>query len=751
METIKGYIEHIIFRNDENGYTVLNLVSGGEDITCVGSFRYADEGENVELTGEFVEHAVYGEQFKVISYETRSPEDTISMIRYLGSGAIKGIGQALADRIVKKFGEDTFRIIEEEPERLAEVKGISDRKAREIAIQVNEKQEQRKIMMFLQQYGISNALALKIYKKYGNDTFEVINENPYRLADDISRVGFKIADEIARKAGIRTDSDFRIRSALSYILTNAAIEGHCFLPIEELLSRAVRLLEVPEEIIQIQTDNMALEHKLCIKKVGSETAVYSRSFYRMEQGCASRLKDLDIVADADEETIRRRVEILEKEEGITLESLQMDAVISAVKNGLTVITGGPGTGKTTIINMIIKYFETERMDIVLAAPTGRAAKRMTETTGYEASTIQRMLKISPQYSEDNQAGYTDQVSFGRYEMNEDNPIEADVVIIDEMSMVDLPLFYSLLKAIPVGVRLILVGDINQLPSVGPGAVLKDMIMSECFQVVYLKKIFRQSEQSSIIVNAHKINEGIHPDLSVKTRDFFFLEKDSSDVILKYIVILIRDKLPAEFKVKPYELQVLTPMRKGTLGVETLNPVLQKYLNPPSPSKKEHESGDVIFREGDKVMQVKNNYNLEWEIASKYGITIDKGSGIFNGDMGIIVNIDDFNENLTVEFDGMRRVVYPFSGLDELEHAYAVTIHKSQGSEYPAVVIPLLNGPRLLFNRNLLYTGVTRARDCVVLLGSSDQVNNMIDNTDEYLRYTGLMHQIRIGYGRFDEE
>ncbi len=737
MEIITGYIEHIIYRNDENGYTVLNLVSGGEDITCVGSFKYADEGENVEVTGEFTEHAVYGEQFKVSSYEVKSPEDALSMIRYLGSGAIKGVGQALADRIVKKFGDDTFRIMEEEPERLAEVRGISERKAREIAVQVGEKQEQRRVMMFLQQYGVSNALAVKIYKKYGDETFNVINENPYMLADDIRGVGFKIADEIAKKAGIRTDSDYRIRSALDHILNDASGEGHCYLPVDELLSRAERLLEVPVEVIRIQLENAVMEQRLCIKPVGDDKAVYKKPVYLMELGCARRLVDLDIVTEDDEEAIRDRIGILEKNEKTELEDLQKEAVVNAVKNGLTIITGGPGTGKTTIINMIIRYFETEGMDIVLAAPTGRAAKRMTETTGYEASTIQRMLHLTVT---DSETDMSDRNFY--YEFNEDNPIEADVVIIDEMSMVDIMLFNALLKAIPVGVRLILVGDINQLPSVGPGAVLKDVILSECFPVVYLKKIFRQSEQSNIVVNAHKINEGVHPDLNVKNRDFFMLEADRSDVILKYIVQLISDKLPREFKVKPYELQVLTPMRKGNLGVEALNPVLQRYLNPPSPSKKEYESGNSIFREGDKVMQIKNNYSLEWEITSKYGIGIDRGMGVFNGDMGMICKIDTLNETLTVEYDGMRRVTYPFGGLDELEHAYAVTIHKSQGSEYPAVIIPLLSGPRLLFNRNLLYTGVTRARDCVVLLGSMDQINSMIDNTDEYLRYTGLAEQIK---------
>ncbi len=733
MEIIRGYIEHIIYKNDENGYTVLNLASEGEDITCVGFFKYADEGENVRLTGEYTDHPVYGKQFKVDTYEVTEPEDTLSIIRYLGSGAIKGVGQALATRIVKEFGEDTFRVIEEEPERLVDVRGISDRKAREIAMQVIEKQDLRKIMVFLQQYGISNSLATRIYKKYGNDTYRVINDNPYMLADDINGVGFKIADEIASKVGIHSDSDFRIRSALLYLLTNATYEGHCYLPIEELKDRAEALLSVPRDVIGIQIDNLAMEKRLYVRKRDDGDAVYGRRFYRMETGCAGRLNDLDIVVSEDEDAIRKKLGFIEKSENIELEELQREAVIKTVKNGVTIITGGPGTGKTTIINMIIRYFLDEGLDILLAAPTGRAAKRMTETTGYEASTIQRMLHLMVSDNED---------ILYHYEFNEDNPLEADVVIIDEMSMVDIALFDALLKALPVGVRLILVGDTDQLPSVGPGAVLRDLIASECFETVCLKKIFRQSECSDIILNAHRINSGEPPVLDNKSSDFFFLERDGVDIILNNIVNLILKKLPGYVKASPLELQVLTPMKKGNLGATALNPILQRYLNPPDPGKEEYEYDNVLFREGDKVMQIRNNYQLEWEITSRYGVTVDKGLGIFNGDMGIISDIDRFNECLTVEYDGGRKVRYPFDGLNELEHAYAVTIHKSQGSEYPAVIIPLLSGPRLLFNRNLLYTGVTRAKDCVVLLGSSRQINDMVNNTDEQLRYTGLAESIR---------
>ncbi|MFT3983189.1 MAG: ATP-dependent RecD-like DNA helicase [Lachnospiraceae bacterium] len=743
MDTVKGYIEHIVYRNDENGYTVLNLVSEAREITCIGSFRYADEGENVELTGEFITHPVYGEQFSVKSYEIKAPEDTASVERYLGSGAIKGVGSALAARIVRAFGDETFRIIEEEPERLAEVKGISDKKAREIAMQIIEKQDLRKIMVFLQQYGISNTLAVKIYQQYGFETYTIIRENPYLLAEDINGVGFRIADEIASHVGIHTDSDYRIRSGILYVLSSAISEGHCYLPKALLLKRASELLQVSGEPVWSQTSNLAMDRKLVIREQDGNFLVYANSYYYMELNCARLLLDLNVVSEESEDEIEKKLKRLTEAAGIDLEELQLSAVVKAVKNGVVVITGGPGTGKTTTINMMIKYFATEGLDILLAAPTGRAAKRMTETTGYEASTIQRMLKLN-QMPETENRGYS-------FEKNEENPLEADVIIIDEMSMVDLPLFAALLKAISVGTRLVLVGDTNQLPSVGPGSVLKDMIASDCFPIVRLKKIFRQAEQSDIIVNAHKINNGEPIVLNNKSRDFFFLKRDDVNIIMKNIIVLIKEKLPGYVHAKPYDIQVLTPMRKGMLGVETLNPILQKYLNPPDHKKEEKEYGDMIFREGDKVMQIKNNYQVEWEICSRQGIPIDKGLGVFNGDMGIIKSINHYTELMTVEYEEHRQVQYPFAQLEELELAYAVTIHKSQGSEYPAVIIPLLNGPRMLFNRNLLYTGVTRARKCVTLIGSEDQIWRMIENADEQKRFTSLAGRLKEMNGEQDED
>lgn len=731
MEKLAGYVEHIIYRNTDNGYTVLNLVSGEDEITCVGIFSTIAEGENIEATGDYTDHPTYGTQFKVVSFEEKAPEDQEAIERYLGSGAIKGIGLAMAARIVRRFKEDTFRIIEEEPERLAEVKGISERKAMEIASQVNEKRDLRQAMIFLQQFGITMNLAVKIYNKYGQEVYGILKENPYRLADDIEGVGFRTADDIAAKAGIRTDSDFRVRSGILYTLLQASGEGHTFLPQEELTAKTSELLRIDKDIIEKNYMDLSIERKIIMKQSGDQTQIYSASFYYMEANAATMLRELDIAYDVADAEIEQRIHNIEKQTGMQLDEHQVQAVKEAVRNGLLVITGGPGTGKTTTINTIIRYFEMEGMDIFLAAPTGRAAKRMSETTGFEARTIHRMLELN--------GGMEGSAGFER---NETNPLETDLVIIDEMSMVDITLMNSLLKAIAPGTRLILVGDINQLPSVGPGSVLKDIIQSEAFNVVMLTKIFRQASTSDIIVNAHKINRGEEVSLDNKSMDFFFLKRYEADIIINVVLQLVKQKLPKFVDATPYDIQVLTPMRKGLLGVERLNGILQQYLNPPDKSKREKEHGDMVFREGDKVMQTKNNYQLEWEICTKFGLTVDKGMGIFNGDMGIITEINDFAETMTVEFDEGRKVEYSYKLLDELELAYAITIHKSQGSEYPAVVIPLLSGPSMLMNRNLLYTAVTRARKCVTLVGNDTTFNQMIQNTSQQKRYSGLCDRIR---------
>ena len=741
MEIRKGYVEHIVFRNNDNGYTVFQLISGEEELTCVGSFSVLAEGEFVQVSGAMKEHPLYGEQLQVERYEVLAPEDETAMERYLGSGAVKGIGAALAARIVRRFKKDTFRIIEEEPERLAEVKGISERRAMEIAEQLEDKKELRQAMMFLTQYGISMSLAVKIYQKYGSGTYQVVQENPYRLADEISGIGFKAADEIAGRIGIHTNSDYRIRSGLLYVLLQAAGEGHTCLPKEILIRRAVELLRVEEEEIHVQILNLCMDQKLVIKERDQRTLVFYSRYYYMELNTARMLHDLNLEGEIEEEQILDKLKRVEEHSLIQLDEMQRQAVVESVKNGLLIITGGPGTGKTTTINAIIRYFETEEMEILLAAPTGRAAKRMTEATGYEALTIHRLLELS--------GGPAEGQNGAAFERNEENPLEADVIIIDEMSMVDIFLMHSLLRAVSAGTRLILVGDINQLPSVGPGCVLKDIIRSEKYHVVMLTKIFRQAAQSDIIVNAHKINRGEQVELNNKSRDFFFLKRQDPNIIIRVLLALIQEKLPPYVHAKPYDIQVLTPMRKGALGVERLNEILQRYLNPPSGDKTEKETLRGLFREGDKVMQIKNNYQIEWEARNRYGIAVDKGTGIFNGDMGVIKCIDLTAETVEVLFDEYRTVVYEFSQLDELELSYAVTIHKSQGSEYPAVVIPLLTGPHMLMNRNLLYTAVTRARSCVTLVGSKETFSRMIANASEQARHSGLMERIWEVEGRED--
>ncbi len=738
-ETIEGYVDHIIFQNRDNGYTVACLVSQGEEITCVGNFRFLSEGETIRARGTYTRHPSYGRQFSVDSYESVIPQDSLAMERYLGSGAIKGIGAALAARIVRKFGDDTLRIIEEEPERLAEVKGISERKAREIADQVEEKADMRKAIMFLQQYGITQTLGMKIYRQYGQEMYGVLKENPYKMAEDIPGVGFKIADEIAARIGIHTDSDYRIRSGLLYILLQASGEGHVYLPKEVLLKRARDLLGVEQEYMEKHLMDLSIERKIVIREIKREgapvqTAVYAASYYQVELHVAQMLHALNLQDTVKEDVLEEKIERIQRGTGVELDEKQKEAVREAVKNGLLIITGGPGTGKTTTINAIIRYFEMEDLDICLAAPTGRAAKRMTETTGYEAKTIHRLLELSggPEQAQENV----------RFERNAQNPLEADVIIIDEMSMVDIFLMHALLSAVVSVTRLILVGDVNQLPSVGPGSVLKDIISSGCFPVVELVKIFRQASQSDIVVNAHKINQGIPVVLDNKSRDFFFLKRYDANVIISIVITLIQKKLPKYVEASPYEIQVLTPMRKGLLGVERLNSILQQYLNPPEREKKEKEHGQGVFREGDKVMQIKNNYQLEWEIRGNYGIPVEKGVGVFNGDNGIIREINSFAEMMTVEFDEKRFVEYSFKQLDELELAYAITIHKAQGSEYPAVVIPLLQGPRMLMNRNLLYTAVTRARKCVTLVGDEKTFYDMENNRMEQDRYTALDVRIK---------
>jgi len=734
VEIVTGYVDHIVFRNDENGYTVFNLECDQGEVTCVGNFLLINEGERLEIRGDYVDHSVYGTQLKVISYEVKQPEDLISIERYLGSGAIKGIGATMAARIVKKFQLDTFRVIEEEPERLVEIKGISERIARAIAAQVEEKKDMRRAMIYLQRYGISTNLSAKIYQYYGGRLFQVLEENPYQLTEHIDGVGFRTADEIASRMGIHAYSDYRICSGILYVLQQAVGEGHIYLPLPILTDRTIQLLGIELDGIDKHVSDLAFDRKIICREMEEQIRVYTTHLYYMELNVARMLMSLNIDCKVPEELVVKQVQKVSEEDNISLDKMQHQAVMKSIRHGLFILTGGPGTGKTTTINTIIRFFQKEQMDIVLAAPTGRAAKRMTEATGYEAQTIHRLLEVSGSPEEEsNKSGFM---------RNRENPLLADVIIIDEMSMVDLPLMHALLSAIVPGTRLVLVGDVHQLPSVGPGSVLKDAIASERFSVVTLTTVFRQAKESDIVVNAHKINAGEQVMLDNKSRDFFFLKRQEADVIIRVVLTLLKEKLPGYVNASSLEIQVMTPTRKGLLGVERLNTVLQQHLNPSDKKKIEILHNDRTFREGDKVMQIKNNYQLEWEIKTGFGMAVDRGLGIFNGDMGMIKEINTYEEIVVVLYDENREVSYPYELLDELEHAYAITVHKSQGSEYPAVIIPLLSGPRLLYNRNLLYTAVTRAKNCLTIVGSESVFQEMIQNKNEQNRYTSLNERIQ---------
>lgn len=747
MKNISGYVENITFRNEDNGYTVLTLLSGKKEIKCTGTFGYIGEGEYVEIEGEEVFHDIYGEQIKVISYEIIPATDEFSIKKYLGSGAIKGLGAVLADRIVERFGEDTIRIIEEEPERLAEIRGITIRKAIDICKQVEDKKDMRDIMIFLQGYGISPALANKIYTLYGTKVYDIIKTNPYRLADDVAGVGFKTADEIARRAGVEVNASVRIKSGMCYALADASTSGHTYLPKEQLAQRTINLLGLRDQYMSADgTYNMdlldncftelILEKKLILKEIDDVEGVFLSSFYYTELNIARMLLELNIETTEDGYIMGIKLDTIEKLTGVQLDELQRKAVIETQNNGVSVITGGPGTGKTTTINAIIQMFETDGLEVSLAAPTGRAAKRMSEATGHKASTIHRLLEVS---------GGGDEVTAddlsARFGRNEQNPLETDVIIVDEMSMVDTFLMHALLKAITIGTRVVFVGDVNQLASVGPGNVLKDIIDSGQFSVVKLTKVFRQAGESGIVVNAHKINAGQQVALDNSTGDFLYIERENAQMALNATIGLLKTKLPGYVGTKEQDIQVLTPMRNGILGVNSLNEQLQKFINPPSPDKSEKEIAGTIFREGDKVMQVKNNYQLSWEQRSASGRIFDTGSGIFNGDMGIVTKINNTTNYIEVVFDDDRYVTYDTKQAEELELAYAITIHKSQGSEYPAVIMPLVSGVQMLMTRNLLYTGVTRAKKCVCIVGRKEMFEAMIANEDQHKRYSGLKWQI----------
>lgn len=735
---VSGYIEKIKYRNEENGYTVLCVSVDGEEEILVGTFSHIEEGSYISADVKERLHPVYGEQLFVESYELKRPDNEKAIEKYLASGAIKGIGPVLAARIVKKFAKDTLRIIEEEPERLEEVKGISENMARAVSVQVQEQKEQRAAFVYLQKYGISMKLANKIYKEYGERLYSVITENPYKLADDIQGVGFKLADEIAQKVGIPTNAQFRIKSGIVYILSRAALDGHVYLPMERLINIAAELLDIPRELIPIEVADMQIERRLSVKGIEGEDVVYLTSAYHTELSIARKLLELCVNSDSLRKDVEENLPRFESSSDIELDDLQRQAVIKSMSCGLIIITGGPGTGKTTTINMIIKYLLSKNMEVLLAAPTGRAAKRMEEATGYEAKTIHRLLEINSMPDGDDMES-----NIGlNFERNEDNPLEADAVIIDEMSMVDMYLMNSLLKAVTVGTRLILVGDTNQLPSVGPGNVLKDIIASGAVEVVKLERIYRQAGLSDIVINAHKMIEGEPIDLGKNSKDFVFIKRSGADNIISACITLLQSKLPKYVSADSYDIQIMSPMKKGMLGVERLNLILQNHLNPKQAKKPEKEFDGKIYRVGDKVMQTKNNYQIEWSVKNDIGIAMEKGQGVYNGDIGIIRYINDFEEFIRVEFDDRKIVDYPYTEISQLELAYAITIHKSQGSEYPAVIIPMYPGPKMLMNRNLIYTAVTRAKTCVALVGDPECFYEMTENTSQLKRYSSLDLQIK---------
>jgi exodeoxyribonuclease V alpha subunit len=733
----EGLVENIIYYNEENGYAVFSLATSDneddEELMCVGYVPGITMGESIKISGTQVIHPTYGEQISVEMYEKTMPKTEKGIERYLASGVIKGLGKKTAKRIVEKFGAETLNIMEREPEKLAQLRGISSEKARHFSSVFKEQAELRNAMLYLQEYGISPSYCMKIYKKYKDKTIETVKQNPYTLADDIFGIGFKIADEIAANVGIDQTSPFRIRAGVKYMLNLASANGHIYLPLEVLLKRTSDMLSLPDEVIQNELKGMHIENYIWLERTGDTMRVYLNYFYYSESFIARSLVELSRNEDSSNKNYDDEIDLLEISENIEFAPNQRLAVKAAMENGVLVITGGPGTGKTTIINAIIKLAEAEGNEIKLAAPTGRAAKRMSEATGHEAQTLHRLLGIN--FMEDSSRRQS-------FERDEDNPLEADIIIIDESSMVDNMLMFSLLKAVESGTRLILVGDANQLPSVGAGNVLKDIIASGVVKVVYLNEIFRQAQESAIIINAHKINNGEYPDITQKDKDFFFMKRYDQRELLSTLTGLVSSRLPNYMNCDAIsDIQVLTPMRKSALGVINLNNVLQEVLNPPHSTKREKEFHKVIYREGDKVMQIKNNYNMEWKLVDK-GRVVEEGQGVYNGDCGIINYIDLENEFVEVMFDDNRVVQYDYSQMDELELSYAVTIHKSQGSEYRVVVLPIHSGPEMLMTRNLLYTALTRAKELAVIVGSPEMLFKMVDNNKEVDRYTTLSLRMR---------
>jgi len=733
MEERRGILSELIYHNKENGYTIALIESegGGEPFTAVGHLPSPDKGRTFVFKGMIKNHPSYGEQFAFQSYREELPTSLDGIEGFLASGVLKGIGPKTASAIVHRFGVDALRIIEEEPERLSEIDGIGKVKAATVAEAFRGHREFAGIVLYFQQYGISTGYAMKLYKVYGADTIKAIEENPYQLVDDVFGIGFRKADAIAEKMGMDPRSIYRVRSGIRYALWAFGNEGHTFVPLKLFCENAAELMDISSEEVHENLVEMAFEGDLRVESLEGRSVVYPMAFYIAEQRVTKKLIELEhallkpVSADVD-----RLIDLTENRSGIKLSENQRKAVKASLGNGVTVITGGPGTGKTTIINTIMDVFLHSGFKTAIAAPTGRAAKRITETSGHGASTIHRLLEYYYSEGEDN-------MRFGK---NEEEPLDYDAVIIDEASMIDILLMKGLTDAIRSGTRLILVGDSDQLPSVGAGNVLRDMLASEALPAVKLNEIFRQAGESLIVVNAHKINKGEYPDCNEKDKDFFLLRRKTEKDMLATIIDLCARRLPAYFEgCDPLrDVQILTPVRKGILGSLNMNRELQQILNPPGAGRSEKKIGDRIFRVGDKVMQIRNNYQMEWKKTDDFS----EGTGVFNGDCGFIETIDtEFNE-MTVAFDDTRYVRYEFSQLDELELAYAVTVHKSQGSEFPLVIMPVSWFPPVLATRNLLYTAVTRAKEAVILVGSEDKMHGMIDNNRIIERYSGLAARLR---------
>ncbi len=722
-EEIAGMVEHIIYQNEENGYTVCEIMTQEDElVTMVGEMPYLGDGETVRALGKWTVHPTFGRQFRVEYYEKALPATESAILKYLSSQTIKGIGPAIAIKIVGQYGIDTFDVIENHPEYLADIPGISLKKAKQISEDFKAQFGLRTVMMFCREY-FGPATAVKIYKKWGGGSIDVIKRNPYILCDEIYGIGFEKADMIAHGLGIDNYKEERIKAGIKYVLNfNGAQNGHVFLPLDKLVASATGLLGVDESEAHNAIDALIALGDIVQKTIEKRKCIYLKAYYDAEKYSAEKLCLLDnLCPRLDVSDIHRMIMRIEGDFGVEYATMQKKAIINAVNNGVMVLTGGPGTGKTTVIRAVIRVFEDLGYKIALAAPTGRAAKRMSESTRHEAKTIHRLLEMD--YSSDKKP---------IFRRNASSLLEENVIIVDEASMVDILLFSALLQAIKPGAKLILIGDADQLPSVGAGNVLNDIIRSDRFNTVKLKEIFRQDEESLIVTNAHAINAGEYPTLSMKDSDFFFLERADDDIIANTVAHLCAVRLPKSYgKDIINDIQVITPSRKGNAGTEMLNGLLQNAMNPYSPDKKEKKVRDIVFREGDKVMQVKNNYDIEWFNEEKDGI------GIFNGDIGVISEIDNMNEKMKIVFDDNRWVDYDFSLLDELDHAYAITVHKSQGSEYPVVVIPMYGFNPRLMTRNLLYTAVTRAQKMVILVGKKGVIYKMVDTNRPTQRYTGL--------------